>query len=72
MTEQQRQIIEKYVDSQDAGFFKRTLARKIVMENSGLFSTKPIRRLTGFVVPFVTVLGTQAKIAEFLHLQVAN
>lgn len=37
MTEQQRQIIDKYVDSQDAGFFKRTLARKIVMENTGLF-----------------------------------
>ena len=37
MNEQQRQIIDKYVDSQDAGFFKRTLARKIVMENSGLF-----------------------------------
>jgi len=37
MTEQQKQIIEKYIDSQDAGFFKRTLARKIVMENSGLF-----------------------------------
>lgn len=37
MTEQQREIIDKYVDSQDAGFFKRTLARKIVMENTGIF-----------------------------------
>ena len=37
MTEQQKKIIEKYIDGQDAGFFKRTLARKIVMENPGLF-----------------------------------
>ena len=37
MTEQQVQIIESYVDTQEAGFFKRTLARKIVMENPGAF-----------------------------------
>ena len=37
MTEQQVQIIESYVDTQQEGFFKRTLARKIVMENPGLF-----------------------------------
>lgn len=37
MTEQQVQIIESYVDTQEEGFFKRTLARKIVMENPGLF-----------------------------------
>jgi hypothetical protein len=37
MTEQQVQIIESYVDTQQAGFFKRTLARKIVMENPGAF-----------------------------------
>ncbi|MFV1089999.1 hypothetical protein QML66_28040, partial [Klebsiella pneumoniae] len=37
MTEQKKQIIEKYVDSQEAGFYTRTLARKIVRENTGIF-----------------------------------
>ena len=37
MTQQQIDIIESYIDKQEAGFFTRTLARKIVAENPNLF-----------------------------------
>jgi len=47
MTEQQVKIIDSYVDTQEAGFFKRTLARKIVMENPGAFeqTNKEVERV---------------------------
>ena len=37
MSKQKIEIIEKYLDEQQPGFFARTLARKIVAENPGIF-----------------------------------
>ena len=37
MSKQKSEIIEKYLDEQQPGFFTRTLARKIVAENPGIF-----------------------------------
>jgi len=37
MSKQRTEIIEAYLDEQQPGFFARTLARKIVAENPGIF-----------------------------------
>jgi len=58
MSKQKIEIIEAYLSEQKPGFFSRTLARKIVTENPGLFDQtekeidnvrKSIRYRTGSV-----------------------
>ena len=63
MTEQQVKIIDSYVDSQEPGFFKRTLARKIVMENPGAFeqTNKEVDRVRGSIRYLTGAVGEKLK-----------